>query len=84
MRWNSAQGSIVDGSTSYTITGLASGTTYSVRVTATNAAGSNESDTMSVQTGEHANISACYIAEYRDLHFLYNQCSSTDRAVITT
>ena len=56
VRWNSAQDSIVDGSTSYTITGLEPGTTYSVRVTVTNAAGSNDSDTMSVQTGKHANI----------------------------
>ena len=45
--------SITDGSTSYMITGLEEDSSYSITVTATNAAGSSEvSDTVTAVTGE--------------------------------
>ena len=42
---------ITDGSTSYTITGLEEDSSYTITVTATNAAGSAVSDTITRMTG---------------------------------
>ena len=43
---------ITDGSTSYTITGLEEDSSYTITVTATNAAGSAASDPVTEMTGE--------------------------------
>ena len=74
----------MDGSTSYTITDLEPGTTYSVRVTATNTAGSNESDTMSVQTGEHVIDLHLNLRLYNISTIMYAMISPIDRAIIAT
>ena len=43
---------ITDGSTGYTISGLQEGSSYTITVTATNAAGSAVSDPVTAMTGE--------------------------------
>ena len=50
---------ITDGSTSYTITGLEEDSSYTITVTATNAAGSAVSDLVTGMTGE-AGEGQCY------------------------
>ena len=55
----SAPGSTVLSGTSYTITELEEGTDYSITVTATNAAGSAVSDTISASTPEGM-IASCH------------------------
>ena len=45
---------ITDSSTSHTITGLRGSTTYTIRVAATNAAGTNPSDSMTGETEEYS------------------------------
>ena len=60
--WTSVEcpGGVLSGSTtitssytSYTITGLRGGTTYTITVTASNSAGSNPSDSMTRETEEY-------------------------------
>ena len=53
VKWSSeSSATITNGSTSFTITGLESSTTYCIQVTAHNVVGMNRSNSMIVQTSE--------------------------------